>query len=74
MAEHDHLCISLETLDAEKFAKIRVNGDLELLLKNLEMIRKVIDRKHYGRSRITISSVICNLTWQDIPQVSAFAF
>ena len=74
LAEHDHLCISLETLDAEKFAKIRVNGDLELLLKNLEMIRKVIDRKHYGRSRITISSVICNLTWQDIPQVSAFAF
>lgn len=74
LAEHEVLRVSMETLDPELFARIRVNGRLELLLENLERIKKVIDKKHYNRSRVSISSVICNLTWRNIPQVSAFAF
>lgn len=74
LAEHDILRVSMETLDSELFAQIRVNGRLELLLENLERIKQVIDKKQYNRSRINISSVICNLTWRDIPKVSAFAF
>lgn len=74
LAEHEVLRVSIETLDPELFARIRVNGRLELLLENLERINEVIDKKHYNRSRVSISSVICNMTWRDIPQISAFAF
>lgn len=74
LAEHICLRVSLETLDEELFSKIRVNGNLPLILGNLSRIEKVINQKGYAHSRIAISSVICNLTWKSIPEVSEFAF
>ncbi len=74
LAEHKALRVSLETLDPELFAKIRKHGRLSLILENLDRIVKVIDAKGYNRSRVSISSVICNLTWQSITEVSRFAY
>lgn len=74
LAEHDDLRVSMETLDPELFGKLRVNGRLKVLLENLKRINAVIDKKKYNRSRVMIASVICNLTWRDIPEVSRFAF
>ena len=74
LAEHDELRVSMDTLNPELFAKLRVNGKLNLLLRNLEKIEQVIIQKGYNPSRIKIDSVICNLTWKEIPEVSKFVF
>lgn len=74
LAEHSTLRVSMDTLNPELFAKIRVNGKLDLLLRNLDRIEQVIIQKGYDPSRIKIDSVICNLTWREIPEVSRFVF
>lgn len=61
LAEHSTLRVSMDTLNPELFAKIRVNGKLDLLLRNLDRIEQVIIQKGYDPSRIKIDSVICNL-------------
>lgn len=74
LAEHKFLRVSLETLDEKLFSEIRVNGNLPLILENLSRIEKVMNQKGYAHNRVAITSVICNLTWKSIPEVSEFAF
>lgn len=74
LAEHKYLRVSLETLDEKLFSEIRVNGKLPLILENLNRIEKVMDEKGYSHDRIAISSVICNITWESIREVSRFSF
>lgn len=74
LAEHKHLRISLETLNEDLFAKIRVNGNLRLVLENIERIKAAIDSGNGKRENVAIDSVICNLTWREIPEVSSFAY
>lgn len=74
LASHSHLRISLETLDEELFERIRVNGNLKLLLENIERINDMIQDEGLMKQHIAIDSVICNLTWKEIPDVSEFAY
>ncbi len=74
LAEHKYLRVSIDTLDPELFGRIRVNGKLGVVLDNLDRLEKAIDMKGYERNRIQISSVICNLTWKSIEEVSNYAF
>ena len=45
------LVISADAAEKEEYAKIRVNGDLNKIVKNLEMLNS-IKEKHYKKSKI----------------------
>ncbi|MBE5859762.1 MAG: radical SAM protein [Butyrivibrio sp.] len=73
LAEHKVLNISIDTLNPTLFAQLRVNGNLELILNNLERIEKELDKKGYSHDRISISAVICNLTYDLISEIGNYA-
>ena len=51
------LVISADAAEKDEYAKIRVNGDLNKIIKNLEMLNS-IKEKHYKKSKI-ITRVWC---------------
>lgn len=74
LAQHTHLRISLDTLDENLFEQLRKNGNLKLILENISRIESMMQKNHIKGGNIAIDSVICNLTWESIPEVSSFAF
>ena len=73
LARHRRLDISCDSLDENIYRTLRVNGRLELLLKNVEKIKKKILELKTG-CEITIHVVVCNLSWKTIDKVSEYAF
>lgn len=74
LARHTILDVSCDSLDPQLYSQIRINGNLELLLKNLEKIKHKKKSLQIEDTVITIHIVVCNLTWESLEQVSEFAF
>ena len=74
LAKHAVLDVSCDSLNPEVYSKIRVNGKLELLLKNLERIKNKRLELGIEDTLVTIHVVVCNLTWESLEEVSEFAF
>jgi len=73
LARHAVLDISCDSLNPDIYSKLRVNGNLNLLLKNLEKIKNRI-KELKSDCKVTIHVVVCNLTWESLPEISEFAF
>ncbi len=74
LARHNILDVSCDSLDPEVYSKIRVNGRLDLLLKNLTKIKAKKEELHIQNTVITIHIVVCNLSWESLEEVSEYAF
>lgn len=65
-----HICLSIDSLDPDNFARIRKNASLDVVLANFERWRR------YTRERDTVLSLaVCPMTynWRDLPAFLAFA-
>ena len=74
LAQHYGLDVSCDTLDETLYKKIRVNGNLPLLLENLSRITAKRDALGLPRSGVLLHTVVCNLTWTSLEALSEFAF
>lgn len=74
LARHAVLDVSCDSLDPEIYSRIRVNGNLSLLLENLTKIKKKKEELNITDTIITIHIVVCNLTWESLEQISEYAF
>ena len=68
------LDISCDTLNPELFQKIRRNGDLNIILKNLENLKNKIISKGIKGPIIMLHMVVCDMTWTEIEPISEYAF
>jgi hypothetical protein len=65
-----HICLSIDSLDPDNYARIRKNGSLETVLANFERWRA------YARTRgTTVSLSVCPMTynWRDLPEFLRFS-
>lgn len=74
LARHRNLDVSCDSLDPQIYSKIRVNGRLDLLLKNLSRIKAKKEELNIQNTIITIHIVVCNLSWESLEEVSEYAF
>ena len=74
LANYSVLDISIDSLKPELFSMLRRNGNLELLLQNLDSIDNKVKELGIPGPTITLHMVISDRTWMEIEEVSEFAF
>jgi hypothetical protein len=68
------LDVSVDTLNAELNKKIRVNANLELLLKNLDKISIKVKELGIKGPYINLHSVVSTMTWRYQEELADYAF
>ena len=74
LTEHEQLIISIDTLDKEKFERLRPPAKIERVLENIELLVRALDKKGYSHRRITLSAVVSNITWSGLEDLADYAF
>jgi hypothetical protein len=74
LAAHHVLEISCDTLDESLYKKIRVNGNLPLVLENVRKLLVQIEKSGTPGPQLYFHPVVCNLTWRSLEPLSEYAF
>lgn len=74
LSEYTVLDVSMDSLKPELYSKMRRNGRLDLLLKNLDKIDEQRRRSGKIGSNIMLHMVVSDMTWREIEEVADFAF
>lgn len=74
LTEYQILDISIDSLNPSTYSEIRVNGKLELLLKNLDKIDKRVKDRGITGPKITLHTVLSSKTWTELEALADFAF
>ena len=74
LTKYSYLDISIDSLNPELYNKLRVNGRLDLLFKNLDKIDAKIKELNVRGPKILLHMVVSTLTWTEIEDVAEFAF
>ena len=73
-AQFDNLDISIDTLDPKLFKDITKNGDLSVILNNIDKVEAKIKELGVKRPRMSVHVVVSNLTWRGLPELADYAF
>ena len=74
LVDHSVLDVSCDTLDEDLYSRIRVNGRLPLVLRNLQRVKDKMSQLGISKKLITIHVVVCDLTWETLEGISEYAF
>ena len=73
LASYTVLDISIDSLNPELYAKMRRNGRLELLLKNLDKLEAKIKEMGIKGPQIILHAVVSSESWREIESLADFA-
>ncbi len=68
----DEIAVSIDSLDESKFKKIRVNGDLNLVIKNLEKLIQLKKRMKYKKPTISLKMVVMKENIDEVKDIIEF--
>ncbi len=68
----DEIAVSIDSLNLEKFKKIRVNGDINLVLKNLKELIDLKRKKNYKKPTISLKMVVMRENLYEVENVINF--
>jgi radical SAM protein with 4Fe4S-binding SPASM domain len=68
----DEIAVSIDSLNPEKFRKIRVNGDINLVVKNLKKLIDLKRKKNYKKPTISLKMVVMRENLDDVEEVINF--
>lgn len=74
LANYHVLDISIDSLDPALYSKMRRNGNLELLLKNIDLILDKVKKLGIQGPSITLHTVVCDATWRSMEELADYAF
>ena len=74
LANYTVLDISIDSIDSQVYSELRVNGRLELLLKNLELIEEKVRMLGIEGPSISLHAVVSDKTWRGMEALADFAF
>lgn len=74
LAGYTMLDVSIDSLDPAKYASLRRNGSLELLLENLDKLDKTVKALGIRGPEILLHMVVSDQTWMDMEKVADFAY
>ncbi len=73
LASYTVLDVSIDSLNPELYTKLRRNGRLELLLKNLDKIDAKVHEMGIKGPQIILHSVVSSESWREIESIADFA-
>lgn len=68
------LDVSLDSLDPQLYRQMRRNGNLNLLLENLDLIYNKVKESGIKGPIITLHMVVCDATWRSMEEIADYAF
>lgn len=74
LAKYRLLDISIDTLDPELFSQLRRNGNLKLILNNIDLILAKVEELGVPRPNMTIHTVLSDKTWSSLEELADYAF
>ena len=74
LSEYYVLDISMDSLKPELYSYLRRNGDLDLILKNLDKLDAKVKEKNGNVPNVMIHIVVSTLTWSEIEDIADYAF
>ena len=74
LASYTLLDISMDSLNPDLYKSLRRNGNLDLIMKNLDKLERKVKEMEVERPTILIHDVVSTATWREIESIADFAF